>query len=78
MKVPVAAEGMQHSWHSRVGVQYKFSVECLGHTCSVVLVGRYHFLQSIVLVYQNASSIDKNIQKLLASDSGLFIKLSQG
>lgn len=42
LEVPVAAEGIQHQWHSRVGVQYKFSVECLGHSCSVVLVGRYH------------------------------------
>lgn len=42
LEVPVAAEEIQHQWHSRVGVQYKFSVECLGHSCSVVLVGRYH------------------------------------
>lgn len=35
-------------------------------------------LQSIVLVYQNTSSMDKNIQKLVASDNGPLIKLSQG
>lgn len=35
-------------------------------------------LQSIVLVYQNTISMDKNIQKLVASDNGPLIKLSQG